>query len=147
MAKQNDDQGLDDERIEGTVALVLSKREILIDRGPDDNVEIGMRFVVLGSHEVTTSRSKVVQVEYPKSIVKIVRFQDGQHSVGRTFRTIKGTPGLSGGSTIGLFAGTPDRVETLRTQSTLRDDLPEGDMYVEEGDLVRETVGEEYFDV
>ncbi len=129
----------DDVRIEGSVSLILSNRELLINKGADDGVSIGTRFVVLGTTWVDSEQS---DIEFPKTIVKVVRFLDRNSAVGRTFRTIKGTSGMI------TFSGTPDHVETMEVTpgSTLRSQLSSAELAVQVGDRVRETRRDEYFD-
>jgi hypothetical protein len=43
--------------------------------------------------EIETPDGRTIRADYPKTIVKIVRFQDEDMSVGRTFRTIPGRKG------------------------------------------------------
>lgn len=129
----------DDVRIEGSVSLILSNRELLINKGADDGVSIGTRFVVLGR---TWVDSEQFDIEFPKTIVKVVRFLGRNSAVGRTFRTIKGTSGLI------TFSGTPDHIETMEVTpgSTLRSQLSSEELAVQVGDRVRETRRDEYFD-
>jgi hypothetical protein len=139
------------DRVDARVAFVLSDREVLLDKGKDDGVELGMRFVILGTTDVKNSAGVRFNVSYPKGIVKIVRFENAeQNAVGRTFKTIKGRPPISSLAAFATSwnAGTPDRVATIRTETadTLRDRLAPEDYNVDEGDLVRETRGDEYED-
>lgn len=129
----------DDVRIEGSVSIILSNRELLINKGADDGVNIGTRFVVLGT---TWVDSEQFDIEFPKTIVKVVRFLGRNSAVGRTFRTIKGTSGII------TFSGTPDHVETMEVTpgSTLRSQLSSEELAVQVGDRVRETRRDEYFD-
>lgn len=135
-----------DDRIEGRVLAALSDREVLIDRGIEDGVEIGMRFAILDDHiEVEVPGApRPVYISLPKTIVKIVRFEGESTSVGRTFRTIKGRPAMSG-STFGLWTATPDRPETLSYEDPA--EIPQKrDYVVRPGDRARATTGDEYLD-
>jgi len=133
----------DDVRIEGSVLLILSNRELMINKGADDGVSIGTRFVVLGTTKVEYEQPEnSFDIEFPKTIVKVVRFTGRNSAVGRTFRTIKGTSGII------TFSGTPDHVETMEVTpgSTLRSQLSSEELAVQVGDRVRETRRDEYFD-
>src|SRR6266566_5571833 len=69
-------------------------------------------------------------VEVPKTVVKVVRV-DGPHlSVARTFRTLRGTPGIFG--SISSITGTPSRPETLDITpgSSLKAELSEEESYI-----------------
>ncbi|GAB3055078.1 hypothetical protein GCM10027053_14850 [Intrasporangium mesophilum] len=141
----------EDERIRGKVAAILSKRELILNIGGEDGVEVGMKFVILNQNgvDVTDPDTGAVlgTVEVPKTVVKVVRV-DGPHlSVARTFRTIKGTPGILALST--SLSGTPTRTETLDIESgsSLRAELSEQESYVKRGDLALSTEGDEYDDL
>ncbi len=136
--------------IVGKVAAVLTKRELVINRGEADGVKVGMRFVVLNSQGIDIkdpdSGESLGSVEVPKTIVKIVRIDGAHLSVGRTFRTIAGTPGILGA--MSNFSGTPDRIETLDIDehTLLKEELAPGESYVRVGDPVRSTLGDEYIE-
>jgi len=78
-------------RIEGKVATVLNERELVLNVGAAEGVEVGMRFKILypGGIEVTDpdTQEPLGSVEWPKTEVKIVSVQP-HVAVGRTFRTI-----------------------------------------------------------
>lgn len=78
-------------RIEGKVATVLNERELVLNIGSEEGVEIGMRFKILypGGIEITDpdTDQPLGNVEWPKTEVKIVSVQPHM-AVGRTFRTI-----------------------------------------------------------
>lgn len=139
------------QRIKGKVAAILSRRELILNVGSDDGVEIGMRFVILHKHgvDVTDPDTGTIlgTVEVPKTVVKVVRL-DGPHlAVARTFRTVKGTPGLLG--SMPNFSGTPPRTETLdiAVGSSLKAELSEDESYVQRGDVAVSTQGDEYDDI
>ncbi|OBK42071.1 hypothetical protein A5657_08000 [Mycobacterium kubicae] len=139
----------------------MSNREIIMDVGAKDGVQIGMQFVVLGkeSIEVGVGDDRAIEyVEVPKSIVKVVRLSGERLSIGRTFRTIKGRPAyevpnpLYFGSRILMndtmepvrrIPAVPDRVETfdVNNNETIRGRF---DMKVRKGDVVRLTTGDEF---
>jgi hypothetical protein len=143
----------DSERIKGKVAAILSKRELILNIGSEDGVEIGMKFVILNSKgiDVTDPDSGNIlgTVEVPKTVVKVVRI-DGPHlSVARTFRTLRGTPGIFGLSAMTSISGTPDRPETLDITpgSSLKAELSEEQSYIKRGDIALATEGDEYDDL
>lgn len=128
-------------RIEAKVAQLLSERELVINRGSDAGVEIGMRFAILrprGADIKDPDTGEVLDsVEVPKTFVKIVQVKP-RLAVGRTFRTIKGRPPAMGS----LFNATPDQTETLRIQpgqSVL--DLEPKDSLVKIGDPAVQVTG------
>ncbi len=143
--------GTDSERIKGKVAAILSRRELILNIGSEDGVEIGMSFVILNSKGIDVTNPDTGEilgtVEVPKTMVKVVRV-DGPHlSIARTFRTVRGTPGLIG--TMSSLSGKPDRPETLdiASGSSLKAELSEGDSYIKRGDIALSTRGDEYDDL
>jgi len=114
-------------RIEGKVASVLNERELVLNVGSEEGVEVGMRFKILyaGGIEITDpdTDEPLGNVEWPKTEVKIVSVQPHM-AVGRTFRTVtvpaSGFRGVGGfASAFNLLADTyePEKevVETLRS--------------------------------
>src|SRR5438105_2674319 len=87
------------DRITGKVAGLLTKRELVINRGSGDGVEVGMRFAVLNRHGIDVRDPDTGEIlgstELVKTVVKIVRIDAEHLSVGRTFRTIQGRPGAA----------------------------------------------------
>jgi hypothetical protein len=114
-------------RIEGKVATVLNERELVLNIGAEDGVEVGMRFKILyaGGIEITDpdTNEPLGSVEWPKTEVKIVSVQPHM-AVGRTFRTVTipeiGSPhrGLGVGAWLAAlpnYEPAKQVVETLRT--------------------------------
>lgn len=134
-----------EQRIKGKVARILTVRELVLNRGAEDGVQVGMRFVVLNNkgNEITDPDTKVVlgSVELPKTFVKVISVET-KLAVARTFREFV-TPAVKGVNELynvfGGLAGRPEqrRIETLRTdESRLKDELNEEDSYVNTGDPV-----------
>ena len=136
-------------RVEGKVAQILNARELVINRGTEHGVDVGMRFAILntrGAGIVDPETGKDIgSIELPKVLVKVVRVQE-LLSVARTFRTIK----VAGGS---LYVGAFDALtrapkivpETLKTdESRLQDELDESESYVKISDPAVQIIGDEY---
>lgn len=124
----------DERPIEGHVASILTKSELVINRGARDGVEIGMRFKITDTKgiEVTdpTSGESLGSVQIAKTMVKIVLVED-QLSVGRTFREYK-----TGGLLLAGFGAPETRTETLASESGYAvDDLDPDAAAVAVGDL------------
>ena len=126
------------DRIEGRVAQILTARELVINRGTVEGVEVGMRFAVLnrrGTDIRDPDTGDVLgSIELEKVLVKVVRV-DEHLAVARTFRTFRvpGTGALGWTS----FQGSPARTvpETLKTdERRLKDELDEKESYVKIGD-------------
>jgi hypothetical protein len=110
-----------------------------------------MKFVILNSKgiDVTDPDSGEVlgTVEVLKTVVKVVRV-DGPHlSIARTFRTLRGTPGIFG--SMSAITGTPSTPETLDITpgSSLKAELSEEESYIKRGDIALATQGDEYDDL
>lgn len=137
------------ERIEAKVAGVLSRRELALNKGDADGVEVGMRFAILNGNGIgltdPDTGEPLGSVEVPKTIVKVVRL-DGDHlAVARTFRTLPGTGTV--GMLAGLTSGSPARLETLRLgEAPLREEMSEEDSIVKRGDVAIQTFGDEFDD-
>ncbi|MGH3767391.1 MAG: hypothetical protein ACRDS0_08990 [Pseudonocardiaceae bacterium] len=138
-------------RIEGKVAQILNSRELVINRGVEHGVEIGMQFAVLnnkgGDIKDPDTGGSLGSVELPKVLLKVVRVY-GKMSVASTFRqfrTTGGTLGSLAGITEAFYAKPETRTETLRTnERTYREELDEEDSYVHTGDLAVEVKGDEF---
>lgn len=134
-------------RIEGKVAKILTERDLVINRGIDDGVEVGMRFKILNPNGSNIrdpdDTSKIIgTVEMTKVIVKVVSVQD-HLCVARTFQTIEipasgtlgGIASIYANSVAGLGTAGGSRVETLRsTEKMASQEIDEADSYIRTGD-------------
>lgn len=142
------------EVLRGKVAALLNSRELVLNLGSDDGVEVGMRFVILNSKGVDITdpdTGKVIgDVKVPKTVVKVVRVDGPKVAVARTFRVIPGTPGVAAILlATGSWAGSPARVETLAIgpDTELVAELDDNRSYIKVGDTAELTVGDEFDDV
>ena len=130
--------------IRGKVAQILSSREVALNVGLHDGVEIGMLFDIVTpkGHDITDPVTGDVlgSLDRPKVRVKIVSVQD-RLSVAATFR--KKRENIGGSSDlIGLYSrmSSPPRwitkYETLKTTDSTWEDLPDEDSYISKGDPV-----------
>lgn len=140
------------DRIEGRVAQILTARELVINRGEADGVQVGMRFAVLNRRgadikDPDTGES-LGSVELDKVLVKVVRIAE-HLAVARTFRTYK----VGGGALWAITAGmssTPPRevVETFNTdERRLKDELDEKESFVKIGDPIVQVIGDEFGEI
>jgi hypothetical protein len=130
------------ERIRGKVAQLIDDRTLVINRGSDDGVQVGMRFAVLnrrGADVIDPDTGEPIgSVEIDKVVVKVVRVEP-RLAVGRTFRT------FTTGFAAALWGTGRVQHETLRTDTaTYKQELDEAESYVKIGDPVVEVVGEEF---
>lgn len=132
------------EPIRGKVASVLSDREVALNKGSIDGVEIGMEFKILsskGAEIMDPDTNELLGfVELEKTSVKVTTVKD-RISVASTYRTYKVNVGGSG---IGLSYAPrifeppkwETRSETLKIDDSPREELEEEDTYVKTGDPV-----------
>jgi hypothetical protein len=123
-------------RIEAKVAEILNLREVVLNRGSADGVQIGMRFAILnrkGADIIDPDTNKSLgSVEVDKAVVKIVRVKE-HLSVGRMFDT--------GYNLFSALRGP----RTFRTdQNTFEQELDEKESLVRRGDPAVQVMGEEF---
>ena len=130
------------EPIRGKMARVLSIREIALNKGSVDGVEIGMVFKILSSEgsEITDPDTGEVigSVDLEKVSVRVTAVQE-KVSVASTFRTRRVNVGGSGVALSGLFEPPKweTRVETIKTEEkSATEEMPEEDSFVKTGDPV-----------
>ena len=132
------------EPIRGKVARVLNSREVALNKGLVDGVEVGMIFKILsptGSAITDPDTDELLgSVELEKTRVRVTVVQD-RVSVASTYRTRKINVGGSGVGLLfarGLFEPPKweTHIETLKTDEATREELDEEDTYVNAGDPV-----------
>lgn len=134
----------EDERIRGKVAEILDNRELVLNIGNEDGVEVGMKFSISSGQgrEITDPDTGVVigSVDVPKTIVKVVQVNGPHLAVARTFRTIAGTPSLASLLSPRIY-GQPNRTETLKVEpgTSLKAAMSDEEAYVKRGDIAVST--------
>lgn len=133
------------EPLEAKVASIISDRELVLNKGSEDGVEIGMRFAVLLPNEFDIrdpdTNEVIGSVPLPKTFVKIVSMQE-HIAKGRTFREFR-TGG--GGILASLSQGPTITHETISTDETLLlNELDWNERKVVLGDRARQIVGDEF---
>ena len=139
------------EPVRGRVARILSSRELVINRGTDDGVSVGMRFAVLDPageniHDPATNEI-LGSLQRPKVQVEVT--QAGPRiSVAKTYRfsevNVGGTGTSLGFLTMGSIARQlvpprfEKRYETLKTKDANPEPLSEEESIVKVGDPVVE---------
>jgi hypothetical protein len=138
------------DRLTGQVARILSERELVVNRGTNDGVTLGMKLAVLNPNgaDITdpVTGESLGSIDLAKVVVKVTQVHE-RVCVAATFRkwTTSGGP-LYNLNLMNTLARPPStRRETLR----LDDDeaaveLDEEDSYVRVGDKVIEVVGDEF---
>lgn len=133
--------------IQGRVARILNSRELVINRGAEVGVSLGMRFAVLdlaGEDIADPDTGKIIgSLQRPKAQLEVVQVSD-QISVAKTYRyqtvNIGGTG--TGFAPVGDIARlfTPRRVvkryETLKSSEAEWEPLTEEQSIVKVGDPV-----------
>ena len=126
--------------IRGKVARVLNAREVAINKGEVDGVELGMEFTILSSNVQNISdpdtKEYLGSVQRPKASVKVTLVHD-RLSVAETFRRRRVNVGGTGVG-IGLFSPPKweERYETLKLDDAPLEEIGEWDSYVSTGDPV-----------
>ena len=131
-----------DEPIRGSVARVLSSREVAINRGSDHGVEVGMIFKILSQKgsQITDpdTDEELGSVELEKIRVKVTDVQE-RIAVASTYRSHKvnvGGTGIGFGSRMFEPPKWETRAETLKIDDAIREELSERDTFVYRGDPV-----------
>lgn len=135
------------EPIRGKVARVLNEREVALNKGLVDGVEVGMVFRILSPKGSTITdpdtNEPLGTVELEKTRVKVTSIQD-RVSVASTYRESRINVGGTGTGLFSTSLFTPPkwetRVETLRTLEAASEELDAEDTYVSRGDPVVQNV-------
>jgi hypothetical protein len=133
--------------IEGKVASIVNSRELSINIGRNDGVEIGMQFKVLAGEPIEIrdpDTDKLLgTLDKEKVRVRVSEVLD-TFSVCKTFRTkIVGTTS-SASFAYNMIVGRREIPETLKTNdSDYPEPLSEKDSYVKRGDRVLQILEDE----
>jgi len=131
--------------LRGNVAALINNRELVINLGSEDGVQIGMKFAVLNRNGLEvfdpTTGEKIGTVEIPKVVVEAIRV-DKKLTVARTFhrkqRNVGGS-NLAASGIVSMFQPPKwvNEWETFKTeQKPHAAELSEEDSYVKIGDPV-----------
>lgn len=143
--------------IRGRVAKILNKRELVINRGSNDGVVLGMKFAVLDAkgENITDPETGDVlgSVDRPKVEVEVVRVQE-RLSLARTFKGRRVNIGGTGfGPAVSDVFSPPRYVtqyETLRTNESTLEDLDDSQSIIKTGDPLEQILdspAEEYIQI
>ena len=130
--------------ISGMVARVLNSREVALNVGANDRVQVGMVFKILSQtgSEITdpATEETLGSIELEKTRVKVTRVYD-RISVAETYLTRRVNVGGSGfglGLSANLFAPPKweTRYETFEIDENTKLELDEAEAYVKRGDPV-----------
>lgn len=132
------------EPVEAKVASILTKRELVLNKGSEDGIEVGMRFAVLNSKGVDIrdpdTNEVIGSLPLAKTFVKIVSTQP-HVAKARTFREFKS----GGGPLLNLYQPATIRHETIETdEELLVDTLDHKEAKLKIGDRARQIVGDEF---
>jgi hypothetical protein len=129
------------EPIRGKIARVLNTREVAINKGTDNGVEIGMIFKILSTKgseikDPDTGES-LGSVESVKTTVKVIAVQE-RIAVASTYRSKRVNVGGRGVPFTTLFEPPrwETRYETLKIDDAAIAELDEEDSFVQAGDPV-----------
>lgn len=132
----------------GYVAKVLNSRELVINKGQEHGVEVGMIFTVYDQKgeniKDPVTGQNLGSVKRPKVSVKIIEVEP-KLSVAETFKSVQVNIGGSGISLTGvakMFEPPKyiEQFETLKTNEQTWEDLDESQSYVKSGDLIEQEI-------
>lgn len=134
-------------RIEAHVARILNDRELVLNKGSQDNVEVGMRFAILTDAGIgiadPITREPLGDVERPKTLVKITQVRD-RLAVAATYRT-KTIQGTLGALSFPIFTQNRQVDERLRaSESSYARPLTNDESLVNVGDKAVQVIGDEF---
>jgi hypothetical protein len=131
------------EAIRGSVARILNRRDLVINRGQRHGVRKGMKFLVLNKKgediRDPETGDELGSLEIPKVAVRVVRVQE-RLSVARTYESKR-----KWGGSLGRMLGTDlfdssrlvSQPETLESaEDSWAEELDESDSFVKVGDPV-----------
>lgn len=139
------------EIIRGQVAKILNTRELVINKGNMDGVEIGMIFQVLdpkGEEIRDPSTNELLgSIERPKIEVKITDVQE-RLSIASTYRKKEINIGGSGPDLTGItLSFMPpkwiEKYETFKTKEAAWEDIEDEESFIKVGDPVKEVKEED----
>ena len=131
--------------IRGKVARVLNSREVAINKGKCDGVEVGMIFNILSTKgsDITDpdTGEPLGTVDLAKTSVKITIVHE-RVAVASTYRTREVNVGGVGFGVTGIFDPPrwETRVETLKIEDADVEELDEEEAYVHTGDPVVQVI-------
>ena len=137
--------------IKGKVAKILNSRELVINKGSEDGVMMGMKFDIMDPTGVDIidpdTKINLGSVLRPKVRVEIINLQD-RLSVARTYKktqynvggTAREFPSLSSLTSFLLPPKWVTEYETLKTTEATWEALEESESYVKTGDPVVEVL-------
>jgi hypothetical protein len=137
----------DTARIEAYVARILNDRELVINKGSEDMVEVGMRFAILTDAGIgitdPMTGEPLGDVERPKLLVKITQVRE-RLAVAATYRT-KTIQGNLAILNMPIFTQTREVDERLRASDTsYARALTDEESLVNVGDKAVQVIGDEF---
>ena len=139
--------------IRGKVARIMNSRELVINKGSNDGVEVGMRFMIIdrtGENITDPDTGKIIgSLQKPKVEVEVTQIGE-LIAVAHTYKyrmTNVGGMGFGGAGQIAKMFSPPKfkrEYETLKSDDQDWEPLSEEDSYIQVGDpVVQITFGED----
>jgi hypothetical protein len=135
-----------DDPIQGSVARILTTRELVVNRGSDHGVEAGMLFAVYDKEPEDVidpeTQESIGRIFRSKVVVKVKRVGK-RFSMAETFKKERVNVGGTA-SPLDSFAALlspakwEDRQQTLRTTESTWEKLPDEQSFVKTGDPVKQ---------
>lgn len=136
--------------ITGAVAKILNSRDLVINRGTEDGVAEGMRFIVLDPNAENIkdpdTGETLGSIDRPKIEVEVFSAEE-KLSLAHTFRKIRRNVGGSGLFTAKALQPPKyiTRYETLKTDESTWESLDETESLVKTGDPVKEITADQKY--
>lgn len=137
-----------DDLIQGSVALLVNSRELVINRGAEDGVREGMVFEVLAANtndiRDPETGETLGSLHRRKVVVRVVQVEP-KMAVARTFKSRNVNIGGAFAAFDKLFgpAKYVREYETLRADPAIWEELSDSESYVQVGDPVRQVIEED----
>ena len=138
------------EPIRGKVARIINAREVILNVGQDQGVEVGMSFDILTPRGLNIrdpdTGENLGSFQRAKNRVRVIQTQD-RLSLASTFRSRSVADALAeaffGTRASQATTSRKNQFETLKTDRETWQDLPDEDSYVSEGDPVVQVFSDE----
>ncbi|WP_084075266.1 hypothetical protein [Demequina sp. NBRC 110052] len=134
---------MSDDGVKGKVARIVSDREVILNRGLDDGVEVGATFYIFDANTVDVADPDTGEnlggVRRVKALVRAIDVAP-RLTLARTFRTRKVNTGGTG--TFGTLLASPKwetKVETLRIDPQAGKPIADDEAVVAQGDPFEQT--------
>ncbi|MBD7949920.1 FlgT C-terminal domain-containing protein [Oerskovia rustica] len=125
------------ERITGRVVRVIDRERLVINRGAEDGVHVGMRFAILSPVTIDLSDpddpERRHELPVARTVVKVTSVEE-QFAIAQTFRTVKSS------GVFGNLTAPSERPERLDAADTAVDEIDPAERTVKVRDSALEVL-------